>query len=104
MEHLFRVRGLADRYQLLQLRALAETRLAIQIAPENVLSFLGRVIDTRGVLEQACWKLFEESGQDILHDNETSLSRLAAENPELARAIMLRACKFGSASKRRRQI
>eukprot|EP00747_Dinoflagellata_sp_TGD_P214184 gnl/TRDRNA2_/TRDRNA2_87075_c0_seq1.p1 gnl/TRDRNA2_/TRDRNA2_87075_c0~~gnl/TRDRNA2_/TRDRNA2_87075_c0_seq1.p1 ORF type:complete len:518 (-),score=46.09 gnl/TRDRNA2_/TRDRNA2_87075_c0_seq1:183-1736(-) len=101
-EHMLCVRGLADRYQLAHLLALVEERLVREVVPANVLSFLGRIIGSCGVLEQACWKMMEESGQDILQANAESLSTLAVENPELAKTIMLRASNFGRASKCRR--
>merc|ERR1711874_770734 len=94
-DHLFRVRALADRYELLHLRALAELQLEATLCAENVLHYLGRISGSGGSLERACWSLMAESGRDILHANAASLATLASENPTLAQTIMLRACDFG---------
>lgn len=87
-EHLFRVRGLADQYQLGGLLRLAETRLAQMLSRKNVLSYLGQLFTSgRGRsghgLEWACWELMEEDGHGILAEQRGSLRKLNKENPEL---------------------
>jgi hypothetical protein len=102
VEHMFKVRALADRYQFQGLQILIEERLLPGLTSENVLLYLRRAFGSDGPLEQECWRVLADQGYDVLEDHAATLVKIAVESPELASAIMLRGRDFGSTRKRRR--
>ena len=85
----FAVRTLADRYCLKDLVQLAESELTSMLCPENVLSFLGRVVESNSRLESACWKMVQADGCKLLEQQASPLEQLIDENPSLAKQLIL---------------
>jgi len=85
----FRVRALADRYRLPRLVTLAEAHLLDMLSPSTTLAFLGHVVGSGGALEEACWALMDSNRDAILRANEADVSVIIAQNPELAKRLIL---------------
>ncbi|CAE8614190.1 unnamed protein product [Polarella glacialis] len=95
----FNVRSLADRYRLPRLVWLAEAELLGLLSEDTVLAFLGRALDSRGLLESKCWELLEKNGSDILERQAECLDTIIQENPGFAKRLILHGAR---ASKRQR--
>lgn len=87
---LFKVRALADRYELPALVQLAEGNLRRLLKPENVLFFLAKVLGSKGVLESACWVLLANNSAAVVEKNEAQLESFISDHPVVAKELMLR--------------
>merc|ERR1712083_999328 len=85
----FRVRILADRYHLPRLVDIADAHLHRLLSPATVLTFLGRVLDSGGSLEDACWTLLDTEGTAIIEAHEADLDAIIAQNAKLAKRLIL---------------
>merc|ERR1712146_264975 len=81
IEQLFDVRSLADRYQLLELTKMVESRIAAMVSVINVLAFLQKVLGTGHELEAACWELVDSKRDEILEKSKDDLTRLIQQSP-----------------------
>ena len=85
----FRVRALADRYQLPRLLDLAEANLHRLLNPTSVLSFLGNVVGSGGPLEEACWELMDSHGAQVVEASEGDVDAIVEQNARLAKRLIL---------------
>lgn len=84
-----RVRSLADRYMLSRLVCLAEGHLLRMLSPESVLSVLSRVVDSGGMLEQACWQLLDSQGSEIVATRDSELNDIFQGSPQFAKRLFV---------------
>ena len=96
LETCMTVRELADRFCISALVEKVDAELLGILTDENILQILGRTLDTGSEVEATCWKMLETDG-NILVKQAHKLETVIAENPALARKLIL----FGRDSKAR---
>merc|ERR1712218_405296 len=92
-EQLFDVLSLADRYQLLELTEIVDSRISEMLSTTNVLTCLQKVLGSGQKLESACWDLVESKRDEILENSTDILTRLIQERPEFGTALLTRSLK-----------
>merc|ERR1712176_1352450 len=90
MNLVFRVRALAERYQLQKLVCLAEARLQEHLSLATALKFLSQVAGSGTQLESACWDLLESDGASVIESSKHDLSVIIRQNPQLAQELIIR--------------
>ncbi|CAE7442054.1 unnamed protein product [Symbiodinium sp. CCMP2456] len=84
----FAVRRLADRYRLPQLVEKIEVELVNMLSADNVLTFLGQVVGSGGLLELACLEMIKADECEILKSKHETLDQIIEDHPDLAKRIM----------------